>query len=288
MSGLSPLVTAGLLQAYDNIETLILPRRRCDALFTMLHKYTSQDFESFISRIGQPGLKACQYKNPNYHTSCNCCGKFCFAVIKVDSLTKKRLSGASFSLTCRNGCTTSKTTNENGVAYFCIESCVPCQIFETGAPYGYQLNPRPINVFIDRYGRVCPDDCCVCVCGCGVMVPNRPIEKRFCFTVKKADSHTGDGLPGAVFDLLLNGLIISTVISRPNGNLTFGGLLPGIYHLLESVPPPGYQSSSTLYEVVVTDTGEVTIDGYPAQGFVISNMPGFRLSFHKFAMTRDE
>ena len=83
-------------------------------------------------------------------------------------------------------------------------------------------------------------------------------------------------------------MIVDTGVSEQNGDLTFDGLLPGRYQLFESIPPPGYQNNSTLYDVVITDTGEVIIDGYLAQGFVITNMPAFRLSFKKVAMTREE
>ena len=250
-----------------------------------LINYASQNFESPLSGIRYSRLKVYQYKNPNCHVLSNCGSSFCFAVIKVDILTGKRLCGATFSLTSCNECTISKTTNENGVAYFCIEPCVPYQIVETIAPNGYQLNHRHINVFIDFAGRVYLDGCCVC--RCCVVVPDFPIEKRFCFTVKKVDSSTGEPLSGAVFDLLLNERIINTVSSKQNGNLTFGGLLPGRYHLIESLPPAGYQSNATLYEVVVTDTGEVTIDGHRAQGFVIPNIPSFQLSFQKVAMIHE-
>ena len=214
---------------------------------------------------------------------CRHCGGFCFAVIKVDSLTGRRLSGATFCLTSRNGCTASKTTNDNGVAYFCIKPCVPYQIIETGAPHGYQLNRRPITVFVDRCGRVylngrCTGSCCV-------VVPDCPDETHFCFTVKKIDAHTGAALPGATFDLLLNNRIVGTATSGQNRELTFRELLPGRYHLLESFSPPGYQNNATPYEVVITTAGEVTINGYPPREFAIPNIQGFHLSFQKVAVS---
>ena len=216
----------------------------------------------------------------------NCSGCFCFSVIKVDSLSGKRLSGAVFSMTDHNGYATSATTNEQGIARFCINSCTPYQICETTAPCGYQMNCDPINVFIDCCGRVYLDGCCTR--NYHVLVPNCPIEKRFCFTVKKVDGHTGAALPGATFDLLLNEQVIDTVMSAQNGYLTFKGLLPGSYQLLESLPPPGYQNNPTLYEVVITNTGEVSINGFPPQGYVIPNIQVFRLRFQKFAVTSDD
>ena len=189
-------------------------------------------------------------------------------------------------MTAPDGCTTSATTNEQGVASFCISSCIPYQLCETTVPCGYQMNCIPINVFVDCCGRAYLDGCCTC--SCYVVVPNCPVEESFCFTVKKVDGHTGAALPDAIFDLLLGEQIIATVTSGQNGDMTFRGLLPGTYQLLESFPPQGYQSNSTLYEVVITSTGEVTINGCPSQEFVIPNIQGFHLSFQKVAVTRDD
>jgi len=185
-------------------------------------------------------------KSPTANELRNCNGCFRFSVIKVDNLSGKRLAGAVFSMTAHNGCETTATTDKFGVASFCINSCIPYQLCETSAPYGYRMNCTPINVFIDCYGKVYLDGCCTCKCY--VVVPNCPIEKRFGFTVKKVDDHTGAALPCATFNLLLGEQIIYTVTSEQNGDLTFDGLLPGRYHLLESLPPPGYLSNPTIYE----------------------------------------
>ena len=186
-------------------------------------------------------------------------------------------------MTAHNGCEITATTDKFGVASFCINSCIPYQLCETSAPCGYRMNCTPINVFIDCYGEVYLDGCCTCKCY--VVVPNCPIEKRFGFTVKKVDGHTGAALPCATFNLLLGEQIIYTVTSGQNGDMTFDGLLPGRYYLLESLPPPGYLSNPTIYEVVITDTGNVTINGLPPQEYVIPNIRGFHLSFQKVAVT---
>ena len=186
-------------------------------------------------------------------------------------------------MTAQDGSTTSAITNEQGIACFCLNPCVPYRIYETMAPYGYQIDCNPIDVFIDCCGRIYLNGCCTC--NSYVVVHNRPIEERFCFTIRKVDGQTGIGLPNATFDLLLGEQVIATVTSGQNGNLTFRGLLPGSYHLLESSPPPGYQSNPTLYEVVITNTGEVSINGHPAQGYEISNIQCFHLSFQKVAVT---
>ena len=216
----------------------------------------------------------------------NCSENFRFSVIKVDSLSGKRLAGAVFSMTAPNGCAASATTNEHGIADFCINSCIPYRLCETTAPYGYQMNCIPINIFIDCCGKVYLNGCCTGKCY--VVVPNCPFEERFCFTIKKVDGNTGEALSGATFDLLRNQQIIDTATSGQNGELTFGGLFPGRYHLLESLPPPGYQNNATTYEVVITNTGEVTINGYPPQEYVIPNILGFHLSFQKVVVTSDD
>ena len=251
-----------------------------------MNSHTFRKFGSLLSHMRQSAPRVYQCQNSNWYELYAHCGSFCFSVIKVDGSTGKRLPGATFSLTSHNGYITSKTTNENGVAYFYIEPCVHYQISETIAPCGYQLTNRPINVFIDGCDRIFINGCRVS--GYCVVVPNQPVKNCYGFTVKKADGNTRAAVSGAVFNLLLNDIVIDTAISQQNGDLTFSGLLPGRYHLLELIPPPGYQNNSTRYEVVITDTGEVTIHGYPAQGFVITNIPGFRLSFIKVAITCDE
>ena len=231
-------------------------------------------------------LKAYKCKSRAVHELRNCDNCFRFSVIKVDILSCERLAGAVFSMTAPNGWTIRATTNEQGVASFCITSCIPYQLCETTVPCGYQMNCIPISVLIDCCGRVYLDGCCTC--NCYVTVPNCPIEKRFCFTVKKVDGDSGAALPGATFDLLLGEQIIDTVTSEQNGDLTFSGLLPGSYRLLESLPPPGYQSNPTPYEVVITNTGEVSINGYPPQEYAIPNVQSFHLSFQKAAVTSDD
>ena len=220
------------------------------------------------------------------NVSRNGSGCFRFTIIKVDGLTGKRLAGAVFHMAGDNGCLTRAITNDQGIACFSINPCILYRICETTAPYGYQMSGNPIHVYLDCYGRVYLNGCCTS--SCYVVVPNCPIERRFCFTIQKVDGHTGAALSDATFILLHNTQIIDTVTSGQNGDMTFRGLLPGRYQLLESIPPPGYVNNAAQYEVVITNTGNISINGYPAQGYVIPNMQGSHLIFQKVAITGDD
>lgn len=46
-----------------------------------------------------------------------------------------------------------------------------------------------------------------------------------------------------------------------NGEITFYGLVPGTYILIEEVAPEGYPDNPTVYEVIVDEDYQVTIDG---------------------------
>lgn len=93
------------------------------------------------------------------------------------------------------------------------------------------------------------------------------------FTALKRDSSTNAALNDATFTLSVNGAVVMTALSDSLGRLFFKGLKPGVYELTETVPPPGYQLNTAIHRVVVNLSGRVTIDGQPADNYVLFNTP---------------
>lgn len=237
------------------------------------------------------GIKAYPPQMGINYASCGCYCVYSLPVIKIDALTGKRLPGAVFSLIDYRGCTQKRTTDDNGIAPFIVVPGVPYYLYEIKAPNNYQAVRQPLYIFIDYYGRVYLNG--RYIYGCYVVVPNCPEKRGFSFTAKIIDGITGVALPGAFFELVQNGQRIdgqriASAISDQNGNLTFSNLLPGEYLLVETAASPGYQNSHRSYRVVVTDTGEITINGVLAEGYEIPNIESFHLFFLKVAATRDE
>lgn len=57
------------------------------------------------------------------------------------------------------------------------------------------------------------------------------------------------------------------------GRITFTGLRPGIYELEETSAPSGYEPDATMHQVIVGTDGTVTIDGRPADSYILYNQP---------------
>ena len=100
------------------------------------------------------------------------------------------------------------------------------------------------------------------------------------FTAIKLDAFSGMRLSG--FEFTLSGeqndwYTVSTLA----GEVTFSELPPGVYRLRETGVQSGYQTLFDEYEVIVASDGSVTINGVPADGYVILNLPVFPFSFFK-------
>lgn len=88
---------------------------------------------------------------------------------------------------------------------------------------------------------------------------------------RKVDAETGCGLDCAEFALCFCGETIAVATSDKDGCVSFCGLWPGCYTLKETIPPYGYCPNNTIYQVEVTNEGEVFVDGAPACCFCVKN-----------------
>ena len=100
----------------------------------------------------------------------------------------------------------------------------------------------------------------------------------------KTDS-ADDALAGAVFSLDDGFGTILYATSNIDGIVVFYTIPPGIYTLTEIQAPFGYITNPTPYVAVVSETGEITINGNPVSSFRPVNEDGPDMSFIKMDNT---
>ena len=117
---------------------------------------------------------------------------------------------------------------------------------------------------------------CPCCCCCG----RTPCPAWSYFRLTKRDGVTGAPLAGALYTLYRGGREVVSDLSDPAGGLAFFPLAPGVYTLREVRPPAGYAPEEETHTVIVHENGGVTLDGRPAQGAVLYDLPlnNFRFS----------
>lgn len=124
------------------------------------------------------------------------------------------------------------------------------------------------------YRLICPhrcrSSCCSC-CPCPLAA----------FTALIRDQQTGAPLAGAVFGLSRDNQRPLHATSDYRGELHFDRLGPGAYTLREIQPPAGYRLSEETHTVEVRPDGTVTLDGGPADGYVLWNTRLIGLTFYK-------
>lgn len=91
------------------------------------------------------------------------------------------------------------------------------------------------------------------------------------FMFFKVDAESSCGLPGACFELCMEGQPIARGRSDVSGAVYFPSLYPGTYTLTEVSAPDGYESKAHTYLVTVDKQGDVWVDGTPMQSFRVEN-----------------
>ncbi|SEO92088.1 LPXTG-motif cell wall anchor domain-containing protein, partial [Amphibacillus marinus] len=151
---------------------------------------------------------------------------------KVDSETGERLVDATFELQTTEGEFISEhVTDEAG--QIVVEGLKPghYQFVETEAPFGYELDQRPILFAIDL-GQITNTQ---------ISTDNQIVTGDFELT--KLDFDNGHVLAGVEFELqAANGEFIEAGLTTDaDGKLLLTGLRPGSYQLIETRALPGYQ-----------------------------------------------
>lgn len=118
-----------------------------------------------------------------------------------------------------------------------------------------------VNTDLYLYAIWKQNQCC-CLC---------PPPQTASFTALKLEQGTNNSLSGAEFILSSGGEIVMSSTSDSFGRVSFTRLKPGKYVLQETVAPEGYEATTTTHQVIVDIDGNVTINGFPADGYLLYN-----------------
>lgn len=122
-------------------------------------------------------------------------------------------------------------------------------------------------------------------CGCRSHSPRIPCRPEtsvplFSLAFYKRDRLTGRPLEGAVYDLLGDSRTF-TARSDASGTLLFFGVPAGSYELRETITPQGYRPEAAFYAVSLQPDGRLLINGVPAGGDALYDLPLARLAFRQ-------
>ncbi|MGT9147918.1 SpaA isopeptide-forming pilin-related protein, partial [Enterococcus faecalis] len=156
---------------------------------------------------------------------------------KTDAKTGEALQGAVFELQDKDGKTLQSglVTDESGK--LAVDGLEPGEyrLVETQAPTGYDLDATPVTFTIEKGQREA-----VQVSMTNKLTPGGVV-------LSKTDAKTGEALQGAVFELQdKDGKTLqSGLVTDESGKLAVDGLEPGVYRLVETQAPTGYDLDAT-------------------------------------------
>lgn len=177
---------------------------------------------------------------------------------KTDANTGLPLAGATFTLL--GGM--SATSDSNGLVNLGYLAPGTYTMQETGVPLGYLPISKTFQVQVSANNEIMVNGAPIA----DFVLENQPYPT---FSFRKYDADTNQPLANAVFTLS-NG---AAVTSDSGGLVQFGKLAPGAYTMRETAVPSGYEPNNTLYNVVVTDSGQITINGTQSESFSVGNTP---------------
>ncbi len=174
-----------------------------------------------------------------------------FSFNKKDINSHVGLSGAEFELINSDGIVVETAKSVRGIVTFKKAYVGTYTMREVTAPLGYHFTPEIFTVIIG-------EDKDVTINGTSARkydVYNIPYPS---LTVNKTDESNA-ALAGAEFSLTSSGNSY-TAKSKTDGKAVFERILPGIYQLIETKAPSGYQKSTDTHTVTVSDDGVMMID----------------------------
>lgn len=168
-------------------------------------------------------------------------------ILKVDAVSKKPLSNATFTITDMYGKHyKTVTTDSNGVAIVKLNAGeYVCQ--EILAPNGYLLDTKQQRFSITKDGDIISL----------VFENTKQPEVPSVFSITKVDITTSKPLPNALITIRdLNGNIIEQKFTDSSGDASFI-LKPGTYTYEESAAPNGYVLETGRHEFQIKSSGEI-------------------------------
>ncbi|BDU86857.1 SpaA isopeptide-forming pilin-related protein [Clostridium perfringens] len=169
-------------------------------------------------------------------------------MLKIDSETKKPLSGVSFRVTALDGFMKGKTwdltSNEEGKIALKNLEYGHYQIQEIKTLWNYVLNKEPINFEVKENGQ-----------NIKLEMTNKKI--RGSVEVFKFDKDTNRPLEGVKFDLFNEDKKIGTYITDKNGKITVSNLEAGKYTWVEVEPIDHYNKVDKKYDFNIYKDGQL-------------------------------
>lgn len=93
------------------------------------------------------------------------------------------------------------------------------------------------------------------------------------FSFKKLNSLNNEPLENITFVLVQCNILIDVSTSNSDGIVNFFDIPSGEYNLIETSATEGYLPDTNSYNVVVNNNGNVSINGIPANEFIVKNVP---------------
>ncbi|KMK78013.1 MSCRAMM family protein [Alkalihalobacillus pseudalcaliphilus] len=204
-----------------------------------------------------------------------------FTFTKVDSSTNLPLGGALFRLVDQYGDVQEEVSDSSGRVRFLLQIEMIYHLMEVTPPLGYTPNRQMYKVRIDRFGVTWVNN----FQSNELVIPNSPGQPGIVgeFTALKRMYTSLSPLPGAIYTLYQEGIPVDQATSSRLGEVNFSHLAPGSYELIETGIPAGYRPFEPSYLVEVATSGEVTINGEEADGFLLFNMEEAELNFEKLS-----
>lgn len=153
-------------------------------------------------------------------------------------------------------------------SYATVEAVYTATV-DTDAVIGGNGNPNKVDlVYTNSYGQE------------STINGNEVKVFTFDLTVVKVDANnTATKLSGAGFTLYTDNTCNteatngSEVTTGTDGIATFTGIKAGTYYLKETTAPSGYNINSTVYKIVISDTGAVTSNGTTVSQVEVGDTP---------------
>ena len=183
------------------------------------------------------------------------------SINKIDSVTNKPLSGATFEVLNSSGQIVKiVTTNAQGQLNVSGLSYGNYTYVEIVAPQGYVLDSTPVSFSISTNGQVVSEKVTN-------VLQSAAIGS---FKIIKTDAITKLPLSGATFEVLnSSGKVVGIGITNAQGEVVIGNLPGGNYTSIETQAPKGYRRYKDSFAFSIVQNGQVieaTVADYRATG----------------------
>jgi len=179
-------------------------------------------------------------------------------IYKRDRKTNEIVGGASLKLEDKTGTVIAEWTSRIDVPYEIQLAPGTYKLMETAVPTGYILNTEAVDITVDKYGHVTPND---------IAIYNTPYPVVY---INKIDSITKEAIDGASIKVTdASGNIVDAWETIPDMHKLV--LAPGKYIVTEMSPAPNHVMTHEVINIEVNYLGEVIGDYVTIDNRIIFN-----------------